>query len=240
LSQSPQKIALVTGAARGIGAAICSVLDADGWSVIGFDRTWPDAINLPLLAHFTGDVTDYGAVEEVVTTVEREFGSIGLLVNNAGITRDAFAHKMDPQAFRMVIDVNLVGSFHFCRAVLPSMRERGTGRIVSISSMNALKGQMGQANYAASKAGLIAMTKSIAQENARHGITVNCVAPGFIKTDMTDAMRDDIREAEAERVPVGRIGEPREIADAVAFLASEKAAFITGQVLSVNGGQVMT
>ena len=175
----------------------------------------------------------------MIARIELELGPIGLVVNNAGITRDGVAHKMDPADFRAVIDVNLMGPFHFCRAILPGMRQRGYGRIINMSSVNALRGQAGQANYAAAKAGLIAMTKSIALEGAAKGITANCVAPGFIKTDMTDAMRADMREKEIAHIPTGRMGVPDDIAETVAFLASDKASYITGQVMSVNGGQLM-
>jgi acetoacetyl-CoA reductase len=233
------KIAIVTGAARGIGAAISAALHREGWLIIGVDRAWPESIAPCFKAIETIDVTDFGAVSAMVAQIEQTHGPIGLVVNNAGITRDGVAHKMDPADFRAVLDVNLVGPFHLCRAVLPGMRERGYGRIVNMSSVNGQRGQGGQANYAAAKAGLIAMTKSIALEGAAKGITANCVAPGFIKTDMTDAMRTDMRDLEISRIPAGRIGTPDDIAEAVVYLASDKAAFITGHVMSVNGGQLM-
>jgi len=232
-------IAIVTGAARGIGAAISRTLHRDGWTIVGVDRVWPEDIGNLFTTTETVDVTDFAAVTALIVRIEANLGPIGLVVNNAGITRDGVAHKMDPADFRAVIDVNLMGPFHFCRAVLPGMRERGYGRIINMSSVNAQRGQAGQVNYAAAKAGLIAMTKSIALEGAGKGITANCVAPGFIKTDMTDAMRPDMRELEISRIPLGRMGVPDDIAETVAFLASEKAAYITGQVMSVNGGQLM-
>ncbi|MBM3600585.1 MAG: SDR family oxidoreductase [Alphaproteobacteria bacterium] len=233
-------VAIVTGAGRGIGAAISEQLARDGWRVLGFDLTWP-ATNAPALQSRTQvDVADYDAVAQAVDGAEATHGPIGLVVNNAGITRDAAAHKMDPRSqWSAVLNVNLTGAFHLCRAALPHMRARKFGRIVNISSMNALRGQFGQANYAAAKAGMIAMTKSIAQENASLGITANCIAPGFIDTDMTRAMRPDILVAEAAKIPVGRKGTPDDIAAAVVFLSSAAASFITGQVLSVNGGQLM-
>jgi acetoacetyl-CoA reductase len=172
--------------------------------------------------------------------VEASVGPIGGVVNNAGLTRDAFVHRMDPRTqWDPVIAVNLTGPFNLCRAALPRMRERRYGRIVNMSSMNGLKGQAGQANYAAAKAGLIAMSKSIAQETAAVGITVNCIAPGFIDTDMTRAIRADIREQELAKVPAGRPGQPEEVAGVVAFLMSDAAAFVTGETVSINGGQWM-
>lgn len=232
-------IAIVTGAARGIGAAISTTLHRDGWLIVGVDRVWPADIANIFTSTETVDVTDYSAVTDLIAKIELELGPIGLVVNNAGITRDGVAHKMDPADFRVVIDVNLMGPFHFCRATLPGMRQRGYGRIVNISSLNAQRGQAGQANYAAAKAGLIAMTKSIALEGAAKGITANCVAPGFIKTDMTDAMRADMREKEIAHIPMGRMGASDDIAEMVAFLASDKASYISGQVMAVNGGQLM-
>jgi len=232
-------IAIVTGAARGLGAAISKALHRDGWRIVGVDRVWPADVANIFTSTETVDVTDFAAVTDLIAKIELELGPIGLVVNNAGITRDGVAHKMDPADFRAVLDVNLMGPFHFCRAILPGMRQRGYGRIINMSSVNAQRGQAGQANYAAAKAGLIAMTKSIALEGAAKGITANCVAPGFIKTDMTDAMRADMRDNEVAHIPMGRMGVPDDIAETVAFLASDKAAFITGQVMSVNGGQLM-
>jgi acetoacetyl-CoA reductase len=229
--------ALVTGAGRGIGAAIATRLSAAGWQVAGVDRAWPDAPDACAIRE-TLDVTDYDSVAAFVERLEQQ-GGVGLLVNNAGITRDAIAHRMDPADFRLVIDVNLVGPFNFCRAVLPFMRQRNAGKIISMSSMNALRGAAGQANYAAAKAGLIGMTKSIALENAGKGITANCIAPGYIETEMTQAIPTQLREAELQRIPAGRVGTPDDIAGVVEFLASPAADFITGQVISVNGGQVM-
>jgi len=231
------RIAIVTGAGRGIGAAIAAALAEVGWRVAGVDRTWPESDG-PCAIRETLDVTDYAAVEAFVSRLESE-GEIGLLVNNAGITRDAIAHKMDPADFRVVIDINLVGPFNFCRAVLPAMRGRNAGKIISLSSMNALRGAAGQANYAATKAGVIGMTKSIALENAGNGITANCIAPGYIETEMTRAIPAQLREAELQSIPAGRVGSPEDIAGTVLFLASPAADFITGQVISVNGGQLM-
>jgi acetoacetyl-CoA reductase len=231
------QIAIVTGAARGIGAAIARALTEAGWRVAGVDRAWPEGERAGAICE-TLDVTDYEAVADLVARLEAE-GEIGLLVNNAGITRDAIAHKMDPADFRLVVEVNLVGPFNACRAVLPGMRARDAGKIVSLTSMNALRGAAGQANYAAAKAGLIGMTKSIALENAGKGITVNCIAPGYIETEMTRAIPSQLRKAELARIPAGRVGTPEDIAGTVVFLASPAADFITGQVISVNGGQLM-
>lgn len=232
-------IAIVTGAARGIGAAIAERLTKAGWQVVGLDRAWPAEDGTELKAKLAVDVSDYADVSRAMAHVEKEIGPVGVVVNNAGITRDGICHRMDPADFKLVLDVNLVGAFHVCRSLLAQMRERAFGRIVNISSMNALRGQVGQANYAAAKAGLIALTKSIALENAGKGITANCVAPGFIATDMTAAMKAEVRDAEVARIPAGRIGTTGDIAGTVAFLASDDAQFITGQVLSVNGGQLM-
>ena len=230
-------IAIITGAARGIGAAIARRLAADGWRVAGVDRAWPDAESACAIRE-TLDVTDYAAVSAFVERMEAE-GGVAVLVNNAGITRDGIAHKMDPADFKLVLDVNLVGPFHFCRATLPFMRARNAGKIINMSSMNALKGAAGQANYTAAKAGLIGMTKSIALENAGKGITANCIAPGFIETEMTQAIPAPLREAEIAKIPAGRAGTPDDIAGTVAFLASRAADYITGEVISVNGGLLM-
>ena len=232
-------VAIVTGAARGIGAAIAERLSHHGWRVVGFDRGFGEESPSHLAFRHVVDVADYEEVLAATNLVEKTIGPVGALINNAGISRDAVCHRMDPADFKAVLDVNLSGPFHLCRALLAGMRERTFGRIVNMSSMNAQRGQVGQANYAAAKAGLIALTKSIALENAAKGITANCIAPGFIQTDMTDAMRRDIRDAEVARIPAGRIGTPTDIASSILFLTSEDASFITGQVLSVNGGQLM-
>ena len=229
-------VALVTGAARGIGAAIATTLEAGGWRVVRIDVAFDpgDPLRRAL------DVTQFDDVAAAVADIEAGIGPIGGVVNNAGLTRDAFVHRMDPRTqWDPVIAVNLTGPFNLCRAALPRMRERRYGRIVNMSSMNGLKGQAGQANYAAAKAGLIAMSKSIAQETAAVGITVNCIAPGFIDTDMTRAIRADIREQELAKVPAGRPGQPEEVAGVVAFLMSDAAAFVTGETVSINGGQWM-
>jgi len=234
-----QKIALVTGAARGIGQKIAERLEKSDWVVVRLDRAFSDDETASNCV--TADVTDFKAIETTIADLESSVGPISAVINNAGLTRDGFFHKMDPVTqWDAVIAVNLTGPFNICRAIVPTMRQRGFGRIVNISSMNGIKGQAGQANYAASKAGLIAMTKTIALETASHGITANCIAPGFIDTVMTRAMRPDVREGELAKVPVGRAGKPEEIANLAAFLLSDEAAFITGETISINGGQLMT
>lgn len=236
-AKDDRTIAVVTGAGRGIGAEIARTLSAAGWRVAGIDRAWP-LERIPCFIQETLDVTDFDAVRSFVEQLEAE-DNIGALVNNAGITRDAIAHRMNLDDFRIVVEVNLFGSFNCCKAVLPYMRDRAAGKIVSISSMNALRGAAGQANYTAAKAGVIGMTKSIALENAGKGITANCVAPGYVDTDMTLGIPTQIRDQEIKRIPIGRVGLPSDIAECVRFLISPAAGFITGQVISVNGGQLM-
>jgi acetoacetyl-CoA reductase len=238
-----KRTALVTGGTAGIGAAIAEALAAEGVEVIVVDVV-PDKVKT--YAETTGraayvmDVADFDQVEQTLADIESKHGPIDILVNNAGITRDGMVHKMCRRTqWNAVIDVNLSSVFNTVRLLAPGMRERGWGRIVNISSMNGQKGQAGQANYAAAKAGMIGLTKSIAQEMAAKGVTANCVAPGFILTEMTKAMRPDVLASEAAKIPVGRMGTPDDIAATVAFLTSEKAGFITGQVIAVNGGQYM-
>ncbi len=238
----PSDLVLITGAARGIGAGMAAAFAAAGWRVIRMDASWinesPDH-SLPA-GRIGTDVTDFAAVAAAVAAIEAQHGPIGALVNNAGITRDGFFHKLDPASqWQPVIDVNLTGPFNLCRAVLPGMRGRRQGRIVNLTSMNGQKGQPGQANYSAAKAGLIGMTRTLALEVAPFGITANCIAPGFIDTDMTRAIRPDIREAELAKVPLGRPGRIEEIAALAVYLCSDLAGFITGETVSINGGQLM-
>jgi len=228
-------IVIVTGACRGIGLAIADVLAAADWRTIRADV----AFDNKAIDRYPLDVNKYADVEALVNYIEGHVGPIQGLVNNAGITRDAYSHRMDPKDWADVIAVNLTGSFNLCRAILPAMRQRRFGRIVNISSMNGLKGQAGQVNYAAAKGGLIAMTKTIALETASVGITANCIAPGFIDTEMTQAIRADVRDNELIKIPVGRLGRSEEIAMLVKFLLSDDAAFITGETVSINGGQYM-
>lgn len=236
--------ALVTGGTRGIGAAIAEKLRADGFDVIVCDVSADALARYEATTGIGGvslDVSDYDDARRGVATIEAAHGPIDILVNNAGITRDGMMHKMDPVSqWRAVIDVNLTGVFNMCRAVTPGMRERGYGRVINISSMNGLRGQFGQANYAAAKAGVIGFTKSIAQELAGKGVTANCIAPGFIETEMTQNMKRDVLDAERAKIPVGRMGRPDDIAATASFLASDAAAFVTGETISVNGGQLMS
>jgi acetoacetyl-CoA reductase len=238
------RIALVTGGSRGIGAAISKALQAAGYTVAA---TY--AGNAEAAAAFTAetgiktykwDVADYEACKAGIAQVVAEVGPVDVLVNNAGITRDAPFHKMTPQQWHEVINTNLTGLFNMTHNVWPGMRDRKFGRVISISSINGQKGQFAQANYAAAKAGDIGFTKALAQEGARAGITVNVVAPGYINTEMMSTIPEKVmNEVILPQIPVGRLGEADEIARAVVFLASDQAGFITGSTLSANGGQYM-
>ncbi|MEX1083849.1 MAG: beta-ketoacyl-ACP reductase [Xanthobacteraceae bacterium] len=238
------RVAVVTGGTRGIGAAIAKALKADGYKVAanyaGNDAAaakFKTDTGIPI---YKWDVSSHEACEAGVKQVEGDLGPIDILVNNAGITRDAMFHKMSLEQWRAVIDTNLNSLFNMCRPVIGGMRDRGFGRIINISSINAQKGQMGQANYSASKAGEIGFTKALAQENARNGVTVNAVAPGYIGTEMVQAMPQDVLEKRIlPQIPMGRLGTPEEIARCVVFLAADEAGFITGSTLSANGGQYM-
>ena len=235
------RVAFVTGGTRGIGRAISERLAADGYKVAaGYsgneDAAKQTAAELGIMV-VKGDVGSFEDCQRAVKEVEAELGPIDVLVNNAGITRDGMLHKMTPEQWSEVIRVNLDSLFNMTRLVIEGMRERSYGRIVSISSINGQKGQMGQANYSAAKAGLIGFSKAVAQENARKGITVNVVAPGYIDTEMVRAVPEKVLESIIAQIPVGRLGRADEIADAVAYLASERAGFITGSTISVNGGQ---
>ncbi|KKJ77849.1 acetoacetyl-CoA reductase [Kiloniella litopenaei] len=238
------RVALVTGGTRGIGAAISIALKEAGYSVAasyaGNDEAAQKFRDENKIAVFKWDVGDFDACQEGIAQVEKELGAIDVLVNNAGITRDTTLHKMDQAKWQAVIDTNLNSLFNMTRGVIDGMRERKYGRVISISSINGQKGQFGQANYAAAKAGVIGFTKSIAQENASKGITANVVAPGYIGTEMVRAVPEEILNSKIiSQIPVGRLGEPEEVADCVVFLASEKSGFVTGSTLSVNGGQYM-
>lgn len=231
------RIALITGAARGIGAATARCFAASGWQVHQIDAGFGPGADARC---HTVDVRDFAAIEALIERIESGSGPIGALVNCAGITRDAMFHRLDPDSqWHPVLDVNLTGPFNLCRAVVPRMRGRRAGRIVNLASMNGLRGQPGQANYSAAKAGLIGMTRTLALELAGFGVTANCIAPGFIDTDMTRALRPDIREAEIARIPVGRPGTPEEVAELALYLCSDRAGFITGETISINGGQLM-
>jgi acetoacetyl-CoA reductase len=237
-------VAIVTGGTRGIGLAISETLTADGIKVAALYHGNEESAESFRKKHarsiaIKADVTDYAACETAVKEIESKLGPVTILVNNAGITKDGVLHKMDPANWHSVIETNLTSCFHMCRAVVGGMRDRNFGRIVNISSINGQKGQFGQTNYSAAKAGMIGFTKALALENAAKGITVNAICPGYIETDMTAQMRPEVLESIVRQIPVARMGQPGEIAALVAFLASDKAAFITGSSLSANGGQYM-
>jgi len=235
------RVALVTGGCRGIGAAISIGLQEAGYRIAATysvntaaaDR-FSSETGIPT---YNWDVTDYEACVEGIKQVEADLGPIEILVNNAGIARDAPFHKMTREQWQQVIDTNLNGVFNMTHPVWPGMRERKFGRIITISSINGQKGQFGQVNYAASKAGELGITKSLAHEGARMGITANAICPGYISTEMVMTMPDKMREAIVSQIPAGRLGEPDEIARCVLFLASDAAEFINGSTISVNGGQ---
>jgi acetoacetyl-CoA reductase len=237
----------VTGGVGGIGSAICRKLAADGLFVVanyaipGSEDAWRKAmagagLNGETTALAFGDVTDFATMGSMVRQIEADHGPVAILVNCAGITRDATFRKMSEEQWHQVIDTNLTSVFNVTRHVIEGMCERGWGRIVSISSVNAVRGQFGQCNYAAAKAGILGFTKSLAQEVVRKGVTVNAISPGYVQTDMTMSIREDVRAQIVAQIPAGRLAMPDEVADAVAFLASDKAAYITGTNLSVNGG----
>ena len=235
------RTAFVTGGTRGIGRAITERLVADGYKVAaGYagNEAAAEACAKDLgVLIIKGNVGDFEACAAAVRKAEVALGPIDVLVNNAGITRDAMLHKMQLQQWNEVIQANLTSLFNMTRQVIDGMRERGFGRIVNISSINGQKGQMGQTNYSAAKAGLIGFTKALAQENAKKGITVNAIAPGYIDTEMVQAVPQNVLEGIISSIPVGRLGSASEIARCVAFLAADDAGFITGATLTVNGGQ---
>ena len=246
MSQGLQgEIALVTGASRGIGAAIADQLAARGATVIGTATSDRGAVAIGerLLAHGGSgrvlDVTDGAGVEALVATVAKEFGAISILVNNAGITRDQLLLRMSADDWDIILDTNLSSVYRMSKAVLRGMMKARKGRIISIASVVGLTGNPGQANYAAAKAGIIAFSKSLAREIGSRGITVNVVAPGFIDTDMTQALPEDARSALLAQIALGKLGAVSDVAEAVSFLASSAAAYITGETLHVNGGMYM-
>jgi acetoacetyl-CoA reductase len=238
------RIALVTGGTRGIGRAISLALKDSGAQVAANYANNDEAAGafkietgIPV---FKFDVGDFEACKEGIAQIEAEVGPVDILVNNAGITRDKPLHKMDPEHWDAVIATNITSAFNLTRNVIDGMRERGFGRIVNISSINGQKGQFGQSNYAAAKAGLIGFTKAVALETASKGITCNAIAPGYIATEMVMAMPEDVLNTKIlPFIPVGRLGEPEEIGRCVVFLASDEAGFITGSTLTANGGQYM-
>jgi acetoacetyl-CoA reductase len=235
------RIAVVTGGTRGIGAAIAKALKEAGRTVAATYQGNEEAAHKFMaetgIACFKFDVSNEASVEGGLKQIAETLGPIDILVNNAGVTRDSFLHKMNAEQWHTVIETNLSSCFYMCRGVITGMRERSWGRIVNISSINGQKGQMGQANYAAAKAGMIGFTKSLAQENASKGVTVNAVAPGYIGTEMVAAIDPAVLQKIVAQIPVGRLGTPQEIARCVKFLTSDDAGFITGSTLSVNGGQ---
>lgn len=238
------KVALVTGATGGIGAAIARTLHASGATVLCagtriqvLDRLVSELGERAVAA--PADLKDPAAAETLVRRAESDLGRLDILVNNAGLTRDGLALRMKDEDWAEVMEVNLTAAFRLARAALRGMMRRREGRIVSITSVVGVAGNPGQANYCASKAGLIGMTKSLAQEVASRGITANCVAPGFIETAMTDALNEAQRERILAGVPAGRLGRPEEVAAAVLYLASAEAAYVTGQTIHINGGMLM-
>lgn len=242
------KVAVVTGASRGIGRAVACRLASMGAAVVinyHGSRDRAEEVKQEIEADggtavlYQCDVSDYGKCEAFIQDVIREYGRIDILVNNAGVTEDGLLMKMTEEAFDRVVDTNLKGAFHTIRFASRHMLKQKSGRIINMSSVVGVTGNAGQANYAASKAGIIGLTKAAARELASRGITVNAIAPGFIETDMTNALPEKVREATIAQIPLGRFGKPEQVAAAVAFLASEDAEYITGQVLNVDGGMVM-
>ena len=239
------KVAIVTGGTRGIGAAIATALHGGGFTVAatyrGNDEAAASFSKATGIATYKWDVADAEESAKGVGQVEDDLGPTEVLVNNAGITRDAMFHRMSFDQWKAVMDTNLGSMFAMTRPVIERMRDRGSGRVINISSINGQKGQMGQANYAAAKAGDIGMTKTLAAEGAAKGITVNAICPGYIGTEMVRAVPEKVlNERILPLIPVGRLGEPEEIARCVVFLASDEAGFITGSTLSANGGQYMS
>ncbi|WP_300540654.1 acetoacetyl-CoA reductase [Maricaulis sp.] len=239
-----KRTAIVTGGTRGIGAAISLALKSAGHTVVANYAGNDDAANAfsaeTGIAVVKFDVGDYNACVAGLAAAEDKAGApADILVNNAGITRDGMFHKMTPEQWRDVIRVDLDSLFNMTRPLIDGMRERGWGRIVNISSINGQKGQMGQVNYSTAKAGVIGFTKALAQETARKGITVNCVTPGYINTEMVAAVPEKVLEGIIAGIPVGRLGEAGEIGALVAYLCGEDAGFITGSTLTINGGQYM-
>ena len=237
------RVAVVTGGTRGIGEEICIEHKDAGCEVAaiygGNDDAARDFTARTGIKAFKCDVSDFDACQAVVAEIEKEIGPVDILVNNAGITRDGTMHKMDFQRWNDVIQTNLSSCFNMSKAVIEGMREREFGRIVNIGSVNGRAGQYGQVNYAAAKSGIHGFTKALALEGASKGITVNAIAPGYVLTDMVRAVPEKVLEKIVATIPVGRLGDPRDIARAVTFLTSDEAGFMTGSTLDVNGGQHM-
>jgi len=240
-----RKVALVTGGMGGLGTAICKSLHNSGFKVVAnclpglpgkdewLDKMRADGVDVQ---EAEADVTDYEQCAAMVKRIESEIGPVEVLVNNAGITRDAMFRKMDKGQWDAVLSTNLDSVFNVTHQVLPGMAERGWGRVINISSVNGVKGQFGQANYSAAKAGILGFTKAIAQEVAKKGVTVNAIAPGYVGTDMVMAIKQEVRDQIVATIPAGRLGKPEEIGDLCAFLASESAGYITGSTININGG----
>ena len=244
-----RKVALITGGSRGIGKAIAKKFAKAGYDIVinyvsesaELGKVKEEMIenrNVDIL-FVKADVTNYNGCEEMIKEVINKFGRIDVLVNNAGITKDGLLMRMKEEDFDKVIEVNLKGTFNVTKNVIPYMMKQRSGKIVNISSVVGIGGNAGQANYAASKAGIIGFTKSVAKELASRNILANCVAPGFIKTDMTDVLSDTVKENINKQIPLNKMGEADEVANAVYFLASEENTYITGQVLNVDGGMIM-
>ncbi len=235
------RVAVVTGGTRGIGEAISIALQKQGYRVAsnyaGNDEAAQKFQAKSGIPVYKWNVGDYEQCASGLEKIENDIGPVDIIVNNAGITRDAMMHKTTPEMWQDVINVNLGSLFNMVHPVFDGMRARGWGRIINISSINGQKGQMGQVNYSSAKAGVIGFTKALAQEGARKGITVNCIAPGYIDTDMVAAVPEKVMETIIAQIPVGRLGKAEEIAKSVLYLASEEAAFMTGATLTINGGQ---
>jgi len=238
-----RRIALVTGGTRGIGAAIAEALHKKGHQVIATYHGNTDAAqafhNKTSIPIQQWDVSQFEACQKNVQEITEQWGPIEILINNAGITRDGFLHKMTPAMWNEVIATNLTSCFNMTNALINSMRERGFGRIINISSINGVKGQIGQTNYAAAKAGVIGFTKALALENATKGITVNAIAPGYIDTDMMRTIPTEVLQKIIDQVPTKRLGLAEEVAHAVTFLSEDEASYITGMTLHLNGGQYL-
>lgn len=243
-----KQVAIVTGAGRGIGHAIALRLAREGARIASVSRSVETSENTAAEINslradaakaYAVDIADHAAVQETAAKIFADFGRVDVLVNNAGVTRDGLSMRMSMDDWDTVMNTNLRGAFSFTQAVMRPMIKQRSGRIINISSIAGLTGNAGQANYAASKAGLVGLTKTLARELASRGITVNVVAPGFIVTDMTDVLPNQIKEAILGKIPLGKFGEGDDIAAAVAFLAAPEAKYITGQVLTVDGGMVM-
>ncbi len=242
------RVGIITGAGRGIGRAIAVRLASEGARVACVSRTEANAkktadeinaLRADAAKAYAVDVADHAAVQKIGAQILQDFGKIDILINNAGMTRDALAMRMSLEDWDSVINTNLRGAFSFTQAILRAMIKQRSGRIINISSVSGIMGNAGQTNYAASKAGLIGFTKSLARELASRNITVNAIAPGFITTDMTAGLSDEVKKALHAKIPLGKTGTPEDIANAVAFLASADASYITGQTLCVDGGIVM-